>query len=65
MKVKLLTGMVRVGPDRRQVSHSPGEVVEVPDDEANRLAAAGMALALPEAVTPKPATKAKPSARKK
>jgi|GEM_PF-4878020 len=70
MKVKLLSGMVRVGPDRRQVSHSPGEVVEVPADEADRLIAGGMALALPEPIRqaqdkPKPAAKTTRTKRSK
>lgn len=59
MKVKLLTGMVRVDSGR-QVSFAPGAVIDVPDDEAERLEAAGLALPLPEPLRqaqakPKPA----------
>lgn len=50
MKVKLLTGMVRVEGER-QVSFAPGAVIEVSAAEGERLLAARLA----ERVKPEPA----------
>lgn len=54
MKIQLIYAMAQLGPKGELIVHAPGDIVEMPEAEAQILVEQGQAVAIEE---PKPAKK--------